>query len=351
MSKDDFSFDGFEQVNTTLVPDVFFDVLLPHLNEAQIKVMMYIIRRTLGFKKSSDAISLKQFRYGITTREGKQLDHGCGLKNFTAITKALKSLEEMGCIESEKQKTTAGDSATTLYSIHFRGTTPNVVPTTPKRVGVLREKEDGTTANGGRVLREKEPQETVIQQTDSQETVKQERKKEPSLQTSNVATSEGSFIPSFIPNQSSSSQEVVFPQEAEQVYQLAEQLHITYLKRNEQHRDNCTLLAEKGVTTLEKMESLIQHCKQVPFLQGKTLNLKNLVNELAGWLQLQRKATAAATGSVSSTHGRSTMKWIEEQKELQKRILAEDAARVGPRPSLKEIREKLARQKQEAKEQ
>src|SRR5271157_281580 len=120
MSKDSqnsFSFDGFEPSNTTPVPDVFFDVLLPHLNEAQIKVLMYIIRRTLGFKKTSDAISLNQFRHGITTRDGKKLDQGCGLKNVTAITKALKSLEGMGCIESEKTKTADGDSATTVYRI------------------------------------------------------------------------------------------------------------------------------------------------------------------------------------------------------------------------------------------
>jgi hypothetical protein len=174
VSKDDFIFEGFDPANTTPVPDVFFDVLLPRLNEAQIKVMMYIIRRTLGFKKSSDAISLKQFRHGITTRDGRQLDQGCGLKNFTTITKALQSLEEMGCIESEKKKTTNGDSATTVYRVRFRGTTANVVPTTPNVGRVLRQTEDRTTPNGGRVLRQTEPQETVLQETVLQETERQE---------------------------------------------------------------------------------------------------------------------------------------------------------------------------------
>src|SRR6059058_4358812 len=94
-----FHFEGFEPSNTTSVPDVLFDVLLSRLNEAQLKVILYIIRRTLGFKKTSDAISLQQFRWGIVTNGDKRLDEGCGLKNYTAITNALKSLEQMGCIE------------------------------------------------------------------------------------------------------------------------------------------------------------------------------------------------------------------------------------------------------------
>lgn len=175
-----FVFDGFEPANTTPVPDVFFDVLMPHLNEAQLKVMLYIIRRTLGFKKGSDAISLTQFRYGITTKSGKKLDSGCGLKNFTTISKALKSLEEMGCIESVKGKTSEGDQATTVYRVRFRGTTPTVVPTTPNVEGVLRQTEDRTTSSGVRVLRQTESQERERQKTGKQQTEKQERKNAPS---------------------------------------------------------------------------------------------------------------------------------------------------------------------------
>ena len=172
--KDDFTFEGFEPANTTPVPDILFDVLLPHLNEAQLKVMLYIIRRTLGFKKTTDAISLNQFRWGITRRDGTKLDNGCGLKNFTTISKALKELEQMNCIESDKRKTEEGNDLTTVYRIRFRGTTQNVVPTTDNVVGVLRKKEDGTTRNVGRVLRKKESQDTdSLQETVLQETVKQ----------------------------------------------------------------------------------------------------------------------------------------------------------------------------------
>ena len=47
-------FEGFYMPNTTAVPDNFFDVLMPTLSEAQLKVVLYIMRRTFGFKKNSD---------------------------------------------------------------------------------------------------------------------------------------------------------------------------------------------------------------------------------------------------------------------------------------------------------
>src|SRR6266446_5289612 len=116
-----FTFEGFEPSNTTPVPDILFDELLSQLSEAELKVLMYIIRRTYGFKKTTDAISLSQFKDGIIRKEDKKhLDWGCGIKNRTALLHALASLEKMGCIESVKGKDAAGDSATTIYRIRFR---------------------------------------------------------------------------------------------------------------------------------------------------------------------------------------------------------------------------------------
>ena len=107
---------------------------------------------------------------------------------------------------------------------------------------------------------------------------------------------EESSPPSSIPSQSSSQesppaeepkQEIKFTQAEESVYALAEKRHLTHLKRDGKHKENCAKLAEAGVTTLEKLESLMQFCRQKPHLAGKALNLKNLINELNGWLQLQ----------------------------------------------------------------
>src|SRR5260221_5685180 len=115
----DFTFDGFESANTTPVPDVLFDELLSKLTGAELKALLYIIRRTRGFKKEFDAISFTQFEKGIVTREGKVLDQGCGLSRET-ISKALAGLEAKGCIVSDKRDSSAGDEDTTIYRIRFK---------------------------------------------------------------------------------------------------------------------------------------------------------------------------------------------------------------------------------------
>lgn len=100
----------------------------------------------------------------------------------------------------------------------------------------------------------------------------------------NVSTSDESSIHS---STHQSSSEISFSAEEETVYQLAGQKHISALKRNQDHKDHCAKLASKGVTTPEKIESLMQHCWRKSHLKGKDLYLKNLVTELDGWLQVQ----------------------------------------------------------------
>lgn len=69
-----FRFAGFSTPNTTAVPDAFFDEVAPNLTEAELRIALYIIRRTFGFKKAVDAISFSQFLNGITTSDGRVLD-------------------------------------------------------------------------------------------------------------------------------------------------------------------------------------------------------------------------------------------------------------------------------------
>src|SRR5215213_6455512 len=84
-------FDGFGSPNYTQVPDELFDVLAPTLSEAELRVLLYIVRRTFGFKKESDDISLKQLVDGIKTRDGRVLDRGAGVGKTAAI-RAVKGL-------------------------------------------------------------------------------------------------------------------------------------------------------------------------------------------------------------------------------------------------------------------
>ena len=102
---------------TTPLPDEIYDEWAPRLGEAELKVLLYIVRRTLGFRKGADAISLNQFLRGIVTRDGRELDHGCGVKSRPNVVRALKKLEEKGLIRTVRVRTTSGDSDVTTYAL------------------------------------------------------------------------------------------------------------------------------------------------------------------------------------------------------------------------------------------
>jgi hypothetical protein len=72
-------FEGFGNPNYTPVPDVVFDELAYQLTDIEFRVLLYIVRRTFGFKKTSDDISLKQLVEGIRTKEGHVLDRGAAV--------------------------------------------------------------------------------------------------------------------------------------------------------------------------------------------------------------------------------------------------------------------------------
>lgn len=172
----DFTFEGFEPANTTPVPDVLFDELLSVLSGTELKVLLYIIRRTLGFKKTSDGISLSQFTDGIKTRDGRILDQGCGIKKRSTVSKVLQDLIKKGCVESEKGKTDMGDDAVTIYRVHFKGvvaksalpstqTSTTVVPNQPLPGGV----QTATTGSADLATHKKQ-----LARNSKQETVRQE---------------------------------------------------------------------------------------------------------------------------------------------------------------------------------
>src|SRR3954462_6791940 len=90
---------GLRSPNYTPVPDELFDEQLPDLSGAELKVLLYIIRRTFGFKKESDNISLNQLLHGITTKEDVVLDRGTGLSKKTLLD-TIRNLIEKNLILS-----------------------------------------------------------------------------------------------------------------------------------------------------------------------------------------------------------------------------------------------------------
>ena len=114
-----FIFGGFDSPNTTQVPDAFFDVVAPELTEAELRVALYIIRRTFGFKKDTDDISLRQMVCGITTKDGRVLDRGTGLKK-SAVANALNGLERKGVIVSRRNRSAERGNEPTTYALNLR---------------------------------------------------------------------------------------------------------------------------------------------------------------------------------------------------------------------------------------
>jgi phage replication O-like protein O len=117
------SFSGFQFPTTTPVPDEVFDLLLPQLNGAELKVLLYICRRTFGFKKQWDMISLNQIASGITTRDGRVLDRGTGLSK-RHVQRALKHLEKKQIITVQRRRDETGLNEINTYSLHFQHLDP-----------------------------------------------------------------------------------------------------------------------------------------------------------------------------------------------------------------------------------
>lgn len=52
----DWPFVGFQLPTYTPTPNVLFDGLMDRLTGAELKVLLYIVRRTLGFKKQAEVL-------------------------------------------------------------------------------------------------------------------------------------------------------------------------------------------------------------------------------------------------------------------------------------------------------
>lgn len=282
-------FNGFEQSNTTPVPDILFDEIMSELSGSELKVLLYIIRRTKGFKKDTDAISLTQFEKGIIKGDGTVLDKGCGLNRET-ICKALKSLEEKGYIKSEKRTTGKGDNDVTLYSIRFKGEVVGKTNQGGRKNGppnVVGKSAYGSRKNSTGVVGKSDPQETVLQQTVKQQTEGKNDTCQP-----NNSTSENSFSHS-----SSQVEEVEFDAGEERIRGYANETicKANHLKKSILNKGHCSKLAGH-IKTIEQFRDLIAYSRKEQNLEKKKLHIGNLVHGLDGWLQLQEEAELPAMG-------------------------------------------------------
>ncbi len=129
------TFQGYRGPRFTPVPDEFLDHQLADLSSAETKVLLYLFRKTYGYRKSADRISLSQLERGTRSSDGTIIDRGTGLSKVT-ILRALKGLQEKGLITIRRSKTRAGDSDINHYHIReFTGVPPDHPPEQASRGG------------------------------------------------------------------------------------------------------------------------------------------------------------------------------------------------------------------------
>jgi hypothetical protein len=150
-----------------MVPDQFFDEHLAFLSGAEIKVLLYIVRRTFGFKKDADNISLSQMLQGIVTRDGRRLDYGVGLSKKTLL-QALRDLQEKRLIVAKQRQSQERGNEPTRYHLNLYGTSPGVEITPP--LGEKLHQGGGGEIPPSPRGRNSPTQETVSQETDIQKT-------------------------------------------------------------------------------------------------------------------------------------------------------------------------------------
>jgi len=166
-------FEGVESPNGTIFPDVLLDRVMAHLTGAEFKVLAYIVRRTFGFKKDSDTISLDQICNGITRRDGSILDQGTGLARKTAIA-AIHGLEAKGVVLCQRRSSPERGNLPTSFALRFKGQPPSTLGTNSHQGG-------GEMPHGGEEGRyqpghlpgpaldtARHPQSTVVQPTAQQ---------------------------------------------------------------------------------------------------------------------------------------------------------------------------------------
>ncbi len=134
------TFGGVETLNGTQIPDAYFDEVMAPLGPSAFTVLMYVSRRTFGFKRHSDQISLDQICHGIVTTEvraadgtvikpARHLDHGTGLAKSTVV-RALDRLIVAGLIRKRHNADPHRGQLANTYGIVFKDAAA-VTPASP----------------------------------------------------------------------------------------------------------------------------------------------------------------------------------------------------------------------------
>jgi len=93
-------------LNSTQIPNIIFDYWMEKLTPAEFKALLCICRKTYGWHKARDSISITQIQKltGLSRR---------------GIFYSLTRLQEWGLVKKDMAKTELGDNDTNFYEIHL----------------------------------------------------------------------------------------------------------------------------------------------------------------------------------------------------------------------------------------
>ena len=111
-------FRGYRMPGYTQIPDQLLDEQLHILTHAELKVLLYIMRHTFGYKRDGDHLSARQIAEGISRRDGTRVDCGTGC-GIATVRRVVKRLENLGLITVRRDQTQAGDADVNYYSVRL----------------------------------------------------------------------------------------------------------------------------------------------------------------------------------------------------------------------------------------
>lgn len=104
--------------NSFQTPNGYVDDIMPYLTGEEYKVLIYAVRRILGFQKRQDHISLSQFTDGTkSVKDGHTLDSGTGLSRET-VKNCLDNLVKFGLMVKEAENDHRTNEGT-LWSLQW----------------------------------------------------------------------------------------------------------------------------------------------------------------------------------------------------------------------------------------
>lgn len=114
-------FTGFsypEDGGFTRIPNNWFDVCAEIKNLAELKVIIYVMRRTWGFQNYDEftKITIEEFKHGRKKRNGQDIDKGTGL-GHTAINDGINRAIQHGYLLAQQN---IGEPGWPTYSYLLR---------------------------------------------------------------------------------------------------------------------------------------------------------------------------------------------------------------------------------------